>query len=93
DLHGEVIIFNEKAKAILDIVEDVVGKQLNEVFNGPKLIRVLKEDRAFEREEMTFGNKVLMISKVPVSVGEETVGALAVFQDRTEVSLMAEELT
>ncbi|MFP3360038.1 Spo0B domain-containing protein, partial [Planococcus sp. SIMBA_143] len=47
----------------------------------------------FEREEMTFGNKVLMISKVPVSVGEETVGTLAVFQDRTEVSLMAEELT
>ncbi|QHA90776.1 sensor histidine kinase [Bacillus sp. N1-1] len=93
DLHGEVIIFNEKAKAILDIVEDVVGKQLNEVFIGPKLIRVLKEDRAFEREEMTFGNIVLMISKVPVSIGEETVGALAVFQDRTEVSLMAEELT
>ncbi|MFP3471214.1 hypothetical protein R0J90_14330, partial [Micrococcus sp. SIMBA_144] len=85
DLHGEVIIFNEKAKAILDIVEDVVGKQLNEVFNGPKLIRVLKEDRAFEREEMTFGNKVLLISKVTVSGGEETVGTLAVFQDRPEV--------
>ncbi len=93
DLHGEVIIFNEKAKAILDIVEDVVGKQLNEVFISPKFIRVLNEDHAFEREEMTFGNKVLMISKVPVSVAEETVGALAVFQDRTEVSLMAEELT
>ncbi|MCA0992242.1 ATP-binding protein [Guptibacillus hwajinpoensis] len=93
DLHGEVIIFNEKAKTILDIVEDVVGKQINKVLMSPKLIRVLYEDHAFEREEMTFGNKVLMISKVPVSVGEETVGALAVFQDRTEVSLMAEELT
>ncbi len=93
DLHGEIIIFNEKAKTILDIVEGVVGKQLNEVFISPKLIRVLNEDHMFEREEMTFGNKVLMISKVPVSVGEETVGALAVFQDRTEVSLMAEELT
>lgn len=93
DLSLEIIIFNEKAKTILDIVEDVVGKQLNEVLLSPKFIRVLKDDHPFEREEMTFGNKVLMISKVPVTVGEETVGALAVFQDRTEVSLMAEELT
>ena len=34
-----------------------------------------------------------MSNRVPIKVNNETVGAIAIFQDRTEVKKLAEELT
>ncbi|TKD72480.1 ATP-binding protein [Pseudalkalibacillus hwajinpoensis] len=93
NLKGEIMIFNDKAKSILGVVDDAVGRAMRDVLISPKLLSILTCKDAFDREEVTSGNKVLVISKVPICVENETVGAVAVFQDRTEVARMAEELT
>ncbi|WP_347551805.1 sensor histidine kinase [Pseudalkalibacillus hwajinpoensis] len=93
DLQGKIMIFNDKAKHILDIIDDVIDMSIDEVLSNSKLKEVLTGEQALDREEVTSGRKVLMISRVPISVGEEIVGTVSVFQDRTEVAQMAEELT
>ncbi|WP_270180738.1 ATP-binding protein [Alkalihalobacillus sp. CinArs1] len=92
DLNGKIMIFNDKAKRILDIAEEVTDLPVEEVIKG-KLLSILKSKDRFENEETTVGQKVLLISKVPIIVEGIEVGGVAVFQDRTEVAAMAEELT
>ncbi|WP_377891032.1 ATP-binding protein [Alkalihalobacillus sp. R86527] len=93
DLDGNTMIFNEKAKRILEVTEDVTGLKVSSVIRSKQLLSVLMTDHRLQNEEMTVGKRVLLISKVPIRVNGEKVGAVAVFQDRTEVAAMAEELT
>lgn len=93
NLKDEIMIFNDKAKTILGVEDDAVGRAIGDVLISSKLLAILTSKGAYDREEVTSGKKVLVISKVPICVENETVGAVAVFQDRTEVARMAEELT
>ena len=54
---------------------------------------VLTSGETIYHEEMRIGDKLIMSSRVPILVEGQIVGAVAVFQDRTEVTKLAEELT
>ncbi|MFG6118783.1 ATP-binding protein [Thalassobacillus sp. B23F22_16] len=93
DKDGSISILNDKAKQILDIKGDWIGEPIQSVVRETKLLKVLQEGAPVYHEEMRVGDKLIMSTRVPIRVENEIVGAVAVFQDRTEATKLAEELT
>ncbi|MFG6115305.1 ATP-binding protein [Halobacillus sp. MO56] len=93
DKEGKVTILNDKAKQILGIEGDWVGQPIEAVIRETKLLKVLREGIPVYHEEMRIGDKLIMSTRVPIRVENEIVGAVAVFQDRTDATRLAEELT
>lgn len=89
----QITVFNEKAKEILSIQGNPAGKFIGDVLPSSKLPEMLTFKQPIYREEMRLENKMVLTSRVPIMVHNEVVGAVAVFQDRTEVTKLAEELT
>jgi two-component system, CitB family, sensor histidine kinase DctS len=93
DKHERITIINEKAKQMMQIVGDVVGKPIREVIPDTRLPEILLTKQSVFQQEIIVGNQLIVSNRVPIEVDGEVVGAVAIFQDRTEVANMAEELT
>lgn len=88
-----ITIFNEKAKQMLGIHGEVIGKEITEVIPDTRLPEILKSEITVFNEEIQIGQTNIMSSRVPIEYQGFTVGAVAIFQDRSEVTKVAEELT
>ncbi|MDC3423285.1 sensor histidine kinase [Aquibacillus sp. 3ASR75-11] len=88
-----ITVFNEKAKEMLGVTGKVIGKPIREVINDTRLPEVLHQQKPVFNQEIRVKNTNIMSNRVPITVNNEKVGALAIFQDRTEVTKLAEELT
>ncbi|MBB6453525.1 two-component system sensor histidine kinase DctS [Salirhabdus euzebyi] len=93
DRDNKIIIFNEKAKKILGVEGNIIGIDANTIVKEIELSFVIEKGREVYNEEIRIGDKLIMSSRVPILVDQEVIGAVVVFQDRTEVTQMAEELT
>ena len=93
DNQQRITVFNEKAKEIVEVTGNLTGRLIQEVLPSSKLPEIMKTKDPIYREEMILGNRVVLSSRVPILVNEQIVGAVAVFQDRTEMTTLAEELT
>ncbi|WP_248930074.1 ATP-binding protein [Paenibacillus hamazuiensis] len=93
DNHERITIFNDKAKQMLKVEGDVIGKAIREVIPDTRLPEILELDHPIYNQELVVGSARIWSNRVPIKVGGRTVGAVAIFQDRTEVTRMAEELT
>jgi two-component system sensor histidine kinase DctS len=92
DKDGIISIFNDRAKHIFKITGNVIGKNIKDILPDTRLPDALKQEPVYN-QELSIGNAVIMTSRIPIRIEGRTVGALAVFQDRTEVTRLAEELT
>lgn len=95
DNQERITIFNDRAKQIFGIDEDVevLGKPIRSVLRDTRLPEVLEQQKNFTNTEIHVGNTLLWSNRFLIKVDNKVVGALAIFQDRTEVTRMAEELT
>ncbi|MDX8343160.1 sensor histidine kinase [Rossellomorea sp. YZS02] len=93
DNQQRITVFNEKAKDIVQVNGHLTGKPIQEILPSSKLPEIMTAKDPIYREEMKLGNKIVLSSRVPILVNEQIVGAVAVFQDRTEMTTLAEELT
>jgi two-component system, CitB family, sensor histidine kinase DctS len=93
DNKEHISIFNEKAKRIFNVSGDVIGKPIREVIPDTRLPEIIELNRPVYNQEIRVSGKVIMSNRVPIKVNDQIVGAVAIFQDRTEVAKMAEELT
>lgn len=89
----KITIFNDRAKQIFGIEGEVLGKPIRSVLSDTRLPEVLEQRKNFINTEIHVGNALLWSNRFLIRVEGKIVGALAIFQDRTEVSRMAEELT
>ncbi|AUM64923.1 sensor histidine kinase [Brevibacillus sp. 7WMA2] len=88
-----ITIFNEHAKRIFRVSGDVIGKKINDVIPDSRLPEILRLDQPIYNQELQMQHAVIWSNRVPIKVNNKTVGALAIFQDRTEFAKIAEELT
>lgn len=89
-----VTIFNNKAKQILGVVEEnLIGKKIYDILPDTRLPEILDYNQPIYNKELLINQHNIMSNRVPIEVDGETVGAIAIFQDRTEVKKLAEELT
>ena len=93
DKEGKITIMNQKAKEILGLTGDYTRQSIKNVIPEIKLIHVLSSGEAAFNEEIRLGSTFVMSNRIPIRVDNHTIGAVAIFQDRTEVTKLAEELT
>lgn len=92
--NNEIItIFNEKAKQMLNIKGEVIGKNINHIIPDTRLPEVLSLDEPIYNQEISVQHKNILSNRVRIMLGNKPIGAVAIFQDRTEVTKLAEELT
>lgn len=88
-----ITIFNEKAKQIFQVQGDVVGLPIRMVLKDTRLPEIVERNKAVYNEEIKVSGRIIVSTRVPIQMDTELIGALAIFQDRTEVTKLAEELT
>lgn len=93
DNEEHITIFNDKAKEMLGIKGDVAGRKIQEVLPDMYLSDILKYDSSIYNQNLTIRNQAIVSSHVSIHVNGQKAGAIAIFQDRTQVKRLAEELT
>lgn len=94
DKENTVTIFNKKARQILGVEgDDFIGKKIYHILPDTRLPEILDYNEPVYNKELFINQHSIMSNRVPIEVNNETVGAIAIFQDRTEVNKLAEELT
>ncbi|MBB5326313.1 two-component system sensor histidine kinase DctS [Anoxybacillus tepidamans] len=93
DTDERITIFNDKAKKMLGIHKDVVGQPIRSVLPDTHLPEILQINQPIYNKELQIRNLNILSNRIPIKVDGQTVGAVAIFQDQTEVKKLAEELT
>jgi two-component system, CitB family, sensor histidine kinase DctS len=93
DKDEKITVFNDKAKTMMNVSGDVIGKKIREVIPDTKLTEILQLQRPIYNKELTVRNLNIVSNRIPIKRNEQLIGAVAIFQDRTEVKKLAEELT
>ncbi len=91
---GIVTIFNPAAQEITGLkVENVVGRSISDVMaNANGLMNVLETGAAQSNQKIQFGNSQIITKRSPIIKNKKIVGAVAIFQDVTELQKVASEL-
>jgi two-component system, CitB family, sensor histidine kinase DctS len=93
DTDEKITVFNNKAKAMMGINGDVIGKDITTIIPDTRLPEILHQQKPVYNQEITVRGLNILSNRIPIQVNGESVGAVAIFQDRTEVKKLAEELT
>ncbi|UOF92526.1 sensor histidine kinase [Fodinisporobacter ferrooxydans] len=93
DKQDRITIFNEHAMQMLKIHEDVVGRSIYEAIPDERLKETFAFEHVVYNQELLVGTNVILYTRVPIQLENQIIGAVLVFQDRTEVKKIAEELT
>ena len=97
DLDARIIYLNAACLDMLGIRNrsDVLGRPLTQVYPGALLPRLLTTGRSEYNVHLhqDSGAQAVFADRIPLWEGEEIVGAVAIFRDRTEVTALAEDLT
>ncbi|WP_042353002.1 ATP-binding protein [Bacillus massiliigorillae] len=89
-----VTIFNNKAREILGVEGvNLVGKSIYDIVPDTRLPEILDYNYPIYNKELQINSRNILSNRIPIEVNDYTVGAVAIFQDRTEVKKLAEELT
>jgi sensor histidine kinase regulating citrate/malate metabolism len=99
DNNSQVTLINKAAITMLRlgdqeaVAKDIMGKHINDVFPSCRLTEVILSGKEEKFKEHVMNDIVVMINRVPIRHGENTVGAIATFTDKTKVAELAEEVT
>ena len=91
-----ITLVNEEASRLFGLAgihEDVVGRQVGTVLPGPGPEAVLATGKPQLDHELVINGLPVVTSLVPVLAGSDITGVVATFRDKTEVSLLAEQLS
>ncbi|MHB8156258.1 MAG: PAS domain S-box protein, partial [Desulfocucumaceae bacterium] len=90
---GKVILINKAAEDFLGLRrEDVVGQPVSKIFPQGQLLEVLETGKADFGRKIVYKDRVFISNQTPVVSNEKIIGAVAVFQDISELELISEEL-
>ena len=93
DRSENITIFNHRAKEILGVHGEVIGGKIRGVLPDTQLPEILHMEEPVYNKDLFVNNLMIVSTRVPIKVDNKTVGAIAIFQDRTQVKSLAEELT
>jgi two-component system sensor histidine kinase DctS len=93
DEHERITVINEAARRMLKVEGEAVGENIREVIPDTRLPEILELGYPIYNQQFYIGDTLILSNRVPIKVKGKTAGALAIFQDKTEVTQLAEELT
>ncbi|AFM41840.1 transcriptional regulator containing PAS, AAA-type ATPase, and DNA-binding domains [Desulfosporosinus acidiphilus SJ4] len=93
NLEGQIIYANRAVYNILQTPDrDLVGQSITTYFPGTGLLRVFEKGIPELGQQLTMNNKVLLSNRTPIHIHGELVGAVAVFQDITDLQNVIDNL-
>jgi two-component system, CitB family, sensor histidine kinase DctS len=93
DNDNRITVFNEMAMYMLKISSNVIGRPIRDVVLDNRVAEILESNQIVHNEELQIGTDVILYNRVPIKLNGKIAGAVMIFQDRTEVAKLAEELT
>lgn len=96
DQTGKITLINEEGSRLLrlsGIEADPLGRQVSEFIPGNQLMEVVETGKIKLNQEFDFFGSPVIVNIVPLIVENVIVGAIATFRDKTEIRMLAEELT
>lgn len=97
DQDANITLVNKAAEKLVHkaglTIQNPVGKDINDYMPSSTLKRVLQTGKPELDEEQELKGITLLTNRVPVILDGKTVGAVATFRDKTEISQLAEQLT
>ncbi len=92
---GQIALINNAAVSIIGLAaETMIGQPVDDVLPNTKLLRVLETGIAEINQHMKLGQKVILTNRSPIyeEQGIEVIGAVAIFQNITELTAVVTEL-
>jgi PAS domain S-box-containing protein len=93
DGEGKIIIWNKAAEKFLNVrATHALGKPVNSIIAHTRLLDVMETGKAEIGQRFYFGKSVFVVNRTPIIIENTIKGAIAVFQDITELEHAVEEL-
>ncbi|MED4228991.1 DcuS/MalK family sensor histidine kinase [Neobacillus cucumis] len=96
DQEGKITLVNRAAIKLFKragLEDNPMGKNIEAYLPETRLTRIIKSGETDLDQEQNLNGVTILVNRVPVVVENEPVGAVATFRDKTEVQLLAEQLT
>ncbi|MBT2569603.1 DcuS/MalK family sensor histidine kinase [Planococcus sp. ISL-110] len=97
DADSKIVLVNKSARQIFHqaglMNKEPVGIDISVFLPGAKLEQMLNQKQPILDEEQNFNGVSVISNRVPLVVNNHVIGAIATFRDKTEVNLLAEQLT
>ncbi|MDR6999095.1 DcuS/MalK family sensor histidine kinase [Neobacillus niacini] len=96
DQESKVTLVNRAALKLFEkagLQGNPMGKSIGEYMSSTRLSDLLKTGKAELDVEQNLNGITILTNRVPVIVENKVVGAIATFRDKTEIQLLAEQLT
>jgi len=94
---SKIMLANKSARELFQKADfmdkEPVGLAIQEFLPGINLNRVLHNNNTILDEEQDLSGLTIISNQVPLVVNEEVIGAIVTFRDKTEINLLAEQLT
>ncbi len=93
DAQGKVVLCNSASETILGHTrEQLYGQPLASFLTTSQLHRILETGQGELVQRVTIGGKMYVSNRTPVRINGETIGAVAVLQDISELEAISSEL-
>lgn len=92
DDKGNTTIYNKMAGQIFGKKGPLIGRPVREIIANTKLPEVIKTGRPQLGELQQVGNVVIATNRIPITVGDKVIGAVATFQDVTQIQKMEQKI-
>lgn len=96
DKDARITVVNDEAARILrkaGIEGDLLGQKVSDRIANTRLTEVLESGQVEIDQEQNINGVEILTNRMPITVAGEIVGAIATFRDKTEIRLLAEQLT
>ena len=96
DDQGTITLVNDEALRMLHLAglhENPMDKPVQEFIPNTRLVEVIESGKAELNQEQDFLGLSVLTNRLPMVVDGKIVGAIATFRDKTEVKILAEQLT
>ena len=89
---GIVIICNAAARRQMGFEDEIIGKPIASLIPGTRLQDIIKTGQTEFGKKFEFKEKIFLANRTPIVCEDEVIGAVAVFQDVTELEEISTEL-
>jgi PAS domain S-box-containing protein len=90
---GRIALINNAATSLIgSSAETIIGRPVDDVLPNTGLLRVLKTGIAEINQHMNLGQEVILTNRSPIYKKNEVIGAVAIFQNITELTAVITEL-
>lgn len=90
---AKVTLINQRAKDMLGLTQDYVGRHILKLFPNSRLPTVMKNGTAEYDQEQQRGKITVLTTRIPVFYQDKIIGAIVCFREKEELSRLAGKLT